>query len=278
MTKPKVKKNPKSHVEENILTTSLVASRQQTGKRITLYLLLGLAIMIFCGAIGAGFYLNYTQAYMNKKTNICDEMKANFFSLDHKIADIGEKVDKLKVASIDDEQQKLLVRAANKYHLLLFSNQINEKLAKFSSYSDSISSLREFAEGKYDKELKDIEEAHDLAIISDSKLIDALKQPALQAEAEKLKPERRTWSEKIKGYFDDSFKIRKTADVNLQKSEHQLMTEAHDKILAGQYPEAVIVLNTVPHMNDNIAFIIKVLQARIITLAATKKIMAEALR
>ncbi len=279
MPKPKAKKKSESKAQEAFLTTNMLASRRQAGKRMTLYLLLGFAIMIFCGAIGAGFYLNYAQTYMNKEATVCNEMKADFSNLNHKVTDIEDKVDKLKVTPIDDEKQKLLIRAANKYHIVLFSNQIIEKLTKLSSYSESVSNLREFAEGKYDKELKDIEEAHDLALTSDSKLIDALKkQPLPQAEAGKPKPAEKTWGEKVKGYFADSFKVRKTSEVNIQKSENQHIAEANDKINAGQYEEAITALNSVAHKDENITFVIKVLQARTNTLTAAKKIMADALK
>lgn len=279
MPKPKAKKKPESKVQEAFLTTNMLATRRQAGKRITLYLLLGFAIMIFCGAIGAGFYLNYAQTYMNREATVCNEMKAGFSNLNHKVTDIEDKVDKLKVAPIDDEKQKLLIRAANKYHIVLFSNQIIEKVAKLSSYSESISNLREFAEGKYDKELKEIEEAHDLALTSDNKLIDALKkQPVPPTEPGQPKVMEKTWGEKVKGYFADSFKVRKTTEVNLQKTENQHISEAHDKISAGQYDEAITALNAVSHKDENINFVIKVLQARATTLAAAKKIMADALK
>jgi hypothetical protein len=274
----KYRNSPATPLKNQAPTRNALAEKRLVGRRVTLYVLLFFLLMIFSGAIGAGFYLNSIQHNGAEQTQKCSEVNQGLSEIKQRLSLLEDRLDKNKTVSGDEEKDKLLVRAANKYHLVLFAQRIMDNAAKNTSYADSLNELRDFASGLYDRELKVFADASAEITISNSTIIDELRKPE-SGQNIVLQHQPEGWLDKAKLLFANSFKIRKTEELNPNpKQAAGSIAVAIERITAGHNSEALNILTGLSTKEGNVNFVIKVLKARVDVETAAKKIISDNLR
>jgi hypothetical protein len=103
-----------------------------------------------------------------------------------------------------NQDEAELISLANKYHIVLLSYHIKEKILSGQEYAKEIAALKEFLDSKYEQELGILEQYKDNKLLTNNQLSEMLYQNLNMSEEQNL-----THFEKLKNSISNLISIKK---------------------------------------------------------------------